>query len=231
MSRRAIARLIVVALALSGVACTPQQHLLMSLIPDGTLSILMSHFERQPSANRQRVAELEQKGDWPALVTFAEDNLKKDPMNPAWWMVAGYAHSQQKQHGRAIQCFSEMVRLEPDMPDGWNLLAQEHRTIGESRRALAILNNALLGLREAPTTITLLGDTYGDLMQWDAAIKAYRQALALDNSLTPAWAGLARAHIRSGRPAEAEAVAKSLEKTNPQLAAAIRSEIAGTKPR
>lgn len=231
MRPRAMVWQVMLAACVAITACTPQQHLLMSLIPDGTLSILMSHFERQPSANRQRVAELEQKGDWPALVKFAEDNLTKDPMNPAWWMVAGYAHSQQKQHGRAIKCFSEMVRLEPDMPDGWNLLAQEHRTIGESRRALIILNNALLGLRDAPTTITLLGDTHADLGQFDAAVKAYRQALALDNSLTPAWAGLARAHIRSGRPAEAETIAKSLDKTNPQLAAAIRSELAGTKPR
>jgi tetratricopeptide (TPR) repeat protein len=233
MRARALARCLTLACALAAVACTPQQHLLMSLIPDGTLSTLLSHFERQPSANRQRVAELEQKGDWPELVKFAEENIAKDKSSAAWWMVAGYAYSQQKQHGRAIQCFGEMVRLEPDMPDGWNLLAQEHRTIGESRRALVILENALIALREAPTTLTLLGDTHADLRQFDAAVKAYRRALDLDNGLTPAWAGLARAHLRGGRPGEAEAIARSLEKSQPQLAAAIRGEIAGagTAPR
>jgi len=209
---------------------TPAQHLMLAVIPDGTLSILLSHFERQPSANRQRVAELEQKGDWPGLAQFAEDNLVKDRSNAAWWLVAGYAYSQQKQHARAIQCFREMVRLEPDMPDGWSLLAQEHRTIGEPQRAIAILENALLVLRDSPGTLLVLGDAHGDLQRFEPASRAYRRALDLDGGLMPAWAGLARSYIRLGRLQEAEGIARSLEKSQPALAAAIRQEINGTRP-
>jgi tetratricopeptide (TPR) repeat protein len=205
---------------------TPAQQLLLAVIPDGTLSALLSHFEREPSANRRRVAELEQRGEWVELAKFADDNIAKDRSNAAWWMVAGYAYSQQKQHARAIQCFREMVRLEPDIADGWNLLAQEHRTIGEPQRAIAIVNNALLVLRDSPTTLMILGDAYSDLQRYEPAVRAYRQALDIDGALTPAWTGLARSYIKLGRASEAEAIARSMEKSNPPLAAAIRREIA-----
>jgi tetratricopeptide (TPR) repeat protein len=177
---------------------TPAQQLLLALIPDGTLSTMLSHFEKAPSANRQRVAELEHRGDWVELAKFAEENLAKDKASAAWWMVAGYAYSQQKQHARAIQCFREMVRLEPDMPDGWNLLAQEHRIIGDSQRAIAIVNNALMVLRESPSTLLILGDANSDLQRFEPAVRAYRQALDMNGGLTPAWAGLARSYIKTG---------------------------------
>ena len=199
----------------------------MAAIPDGTLSVLLSHFESAPSANRQRVAALEKQGDWIGLAQFAEDNITKDRSNAAWWMVAGYAYSQQKQHARAIQCFREMVRLEPDAADGWNLLAQEYRTIGEPQRAVSLLNNALLAVRESPAMMYLLGESYSDLNQHALAVKAYQQTIQMNNDFTQAWAGLARSYVRLGRMSDARDIARSLQKSKPELAAAIEREIAG----
>jgi tetratricopeptide (TPR) repeat protein len=228
--RIVLACLLWVPLPLMLSACTTPAQLLLAAIPDGTLSTLLSHFEREPSANRQRIAELEQRGDWVELAKFAEQNLEKDRSNAAWWMVAGYAYSQQKQHARAIQCYREMVRLEPDRADGWNLLAQEHRVIGEPQRAIAVVNNALLVLRDSPATLLILGEANSDLKRHEPAVRAYRQALDLDGGLAPAWMGLARSYVKLGRPAEAEAIARSLEKKNPPLAAAIRQEMLSAKP-
>ena len=208
---------------------TPAQQLLLAAIPNGTLSALLSHFEKAPSANRQRIAELEQRGAWVELAQFADENIEKDRSSASWWLVAGYAYSQQKQHARAIQCFREMVRLGPDMADGWNLLAQEHRTIGDPQRAIAIVNNALLVLRDSAVTLLILGDANSDLQRYEPALRAYRQALDIDGGLTPAWAGLARSYIKLGRALDAENIARSMEKSNPQLAAAIRQEIAGAQ--
>lgn len=207
-------------------SCTTPAQLLLAVIPDGTLATLLGHFEKEPSANRQRVAELEHKGEWVELAKFAEENLDKDRSSAAWWMVAGYAYSQQKQHARAIQCFREMVRLEPDMADGWNLLAQAYRTVGDPQRAIATINNALLVLRDSPATLLILGDANSDLQRYEPAVRAYRQALDMDAGLTPAWAGLARSYIKLGRAPEAESIARAVEKSNPPLAAAIRQEIA-----
>jgi tetratricopeptide (TPR) repeat protein len=206
-------------------ACTPGQHLLISLLPDGTIPILLSHLERESDINRRRVAELEQAADWDGLAKFADDNIAKDRNNASWWLVAGYAHSRQKKHARAIACFQEIVRLEPDAADGWNFLGQEYRAAGEAQRAVEVLSRALTILRDAPVTLLLLGESYSDLNRFEAAARAYRQALDLDAGLTPAWIGLARSHIRLGRHAEAESIARAAEKSDPRLAAAIRDEI------
>ena len=206
-------------------ACTPAGQVLFSLLPDGTIPIMLSNLERESDTNRRRLAELERKADWMGLVTFAEENIAKEASNASWWLVAGYAYSRQKNHPRAIACFREMIRLEPDSAEGWNLLGQEHRAAGESQRAVAVLTQALTALRDSAVTLMLLGESYSDIGQFDLAVRPYRQALDIDAGLMPAWSGLARAQIKRGQLAEAERIARSLEKNNPPLAAAIRTEI------
>jgi len=213
------------------VACTPMQHLLFSVIPDGTIPMLLSHLERESDTNRRRVAELEQAADWEGLARFADENIAKERNNASWWLVAGYANSRQKKHARAIECFQEMVRLEPDAPDGWNFLAQEYRAAGDAQRAVDVLTQALTAVRDSPVTLLLLGESYSDLGRFELAARAYRQALDLDGELTPAWVGLARSHIKTGRVAEAESIVRAVEKSNPQLAAAIRNEISAATSR
>lgn len=211
--------------------CTPVQHLMFSVIPDGTIPMLLSHLERETDTNRRRVAELDRAGDWEGLAKFADDNITKDRNNVSWWLVAGYANSRQKKHERAMECFREMVRLEPQSPDGWNLLAQEYRVAGDSQRAVEVLIRALTALRDAPVTLMLLGESYSDLARFDLASRAYRQALDLDSGMAPAWSGLARSYLRLGQLAEAESIARSVEKSNSQLAAAIRAEIKAASAR
>ena len=212
-------------------ACTPAGQLLLAAMPDGTIPMLLSHLERESDTNRQRVAALERAGDWAGLAQFADDNIAKQRDNTSWWLVAGYANSRQKKHARAIECFQEMVRLEPQAAEGWNLLGQEYRAAGDPQRAVEILTRALSAVRESPVTLMLLGESYSDLGRYEPAARAYREALDLDGGLTPAWLGLARSHIRTGRMADAESVARGLEKSSPQLAAAIRGEISAAAPR
>lgn len=230
MSRWRIAATCIVALPLL-VACTAPAQLALALLPDGTVSTLLGHLQSEPDANRRRVAELEGRKDWAGLAQFAEDNIAKDRSNSSWWMVAGYAYSQQKLHGRAIQSFQEMVRLEPDMADGWNLLAQEYRIAGEPQRAVNVLNNAMFAVRDSPATAFLLGESYSDLKRYEPAVQAYKQAVQMDAGMTQAWAGLARSYVQLGRLNDARDIAKSLQKSQPQLAAAIEKEVAGAERR
>lgn len=216
-------RCVILVMVLTG--CTPAGQILYAVIPDGTIPILLSNLERESDINRQRVAAFERKGDWPGLAKFAEENIVKDSANSSWWLVAGYAYSRQKNHPRAITCFREMVRLEPDVAEGWNLLAQEHRAAGDSHRAVAVLTQALTALRDSSITLLLLGESYSDIGQFDQAVRPYQQALQLDAGLTPAWAGLARAQIKRGQLAEAESIARAQEKIHPQLAATIRAQM------
>jgi tetratricopeptide (TPR) repeat protein len=208
----------VLALALLALsACTPQAALIMSAIPDGTLSTLLGNLQGMEDANRKRVAELEARKDWDGLAKLAEENLAKDRNNADWWTVAGYAHSQAGRHALAIECYSEVVRLSPEML-GWGLLAQAYRDAKQPARAVQTLNNAHLVRRGTAESWFLLGESYTDLDRDLPAASAYREALQLDREHARAWFGLGRAYARLGRRAEFEQVLKSLGQLDPALA-------------
>ena len=215
------------AVALAALAaCTPQQQLLMSLLPDGTIPVLLSHFQQVDDTNRRRVLEFEQRRDWDGLAAFAEENIKLDKLNSDWWLVAGYAYSQGGQRKRAIASYTEVVRISPEDALGWNLLAQSYRLDGQPERALQIVNRALNVNRETPSTWILLAEIYSDAGRFDPAVKAYQEALKLDQTLGQAWLGMGKAYVRLGRNAEVKEVAKVLEKLDPALARELAAAVA-----
>jgi tetratricopeptide (TPR) repeat protein len=199
-------------------ACTPQQQLLMSLLPDGTIPVLLSHFERVDDTNRRRIVELEQRRDWDGLVKFAEENLAKDKSNSDWWIVAGYAYSQAGQRKRAIESYSEAVRISPDDLLGWNLLANSYRAAGQPDRALQIANRTLDVKRDSAATWLLIGEIYSDVNRLEPAANAYRESIQLDPRLAQAWLGLGKAYARLGRTKERNEITRELEKLDPALA-------------
>lgn len=222
-ARRSLAALLpVIWLA----ACTPQAAVLMSALPAGTASVLLSNLERVEDKNRTQVGQLDARGDWEGLLRLAEENLARQASNADWWVVAGYANTRLDRHARAAECYGEVVRLEPDEATGWNLLAQSYRTLKQPQRAVTVLERALLVLRDAPVTYFLLGESYVDLERYRDAAAAYRRAVTLDTEFAHAWFGLGRAELLDGRVAEAERAAKLLERLDPQLAATLARAIA-----
>ncbi len=211
----------IVALALT--ACTPQATLLASLVPEGTLSALLSQAERVEDANRRKIAALEQSKDWEGLARFAEDSIKRDPYTADWRLVAGYAYTQQQQHARAAESYLEAVRLQPDVTLYWTMLAHSYRAAGQPQRAVSALDNALLAHRGDPQLHWLLGETQSDLRRWHPAAAAYRSALALDPDYAPAWRGLERAYRESGRPEEAREAQRMVERLNAKPAASSQA--------
>ena len=208
-------------------ACTPQQQLLMSLVPDGTFPILLSHLENTSDANRRRVAELDARGDWNGLVQFAEENLVRDRSNTGWWLVKGYAYSRLGQSERAAECYAELVRLEPDNMLGWNLLAQSQRATGQTQRAVQTLSNALLIRQDSAATWFLLGESYTELGRYQPAEKAYQQAVQLNRGFVQAWYGLGRVYARQGRQADFEDIVRTLARLDPPLAQRLANEARG----
>lgn len=226
---RKIARSARAALCASAIAalaaCTPEQQLLLSLVPDGTFPILLSHLEQTSDANRRRVAELDARGDWGGLVQLAEENLARDRENYDWWMVKGYAYAQLGKYDQAAGCFEEMVRLQPDAMLGWNLLAQSQRAARRPQRAVETLNNALLIRADSPATWYLLGESYSDLGRNQLAGQAYQQAVRLNRQFPQAWYGLGRSYARLGRHQEFEQVVQTLARLDPPLAERLAKEV------
>lgn len=224
LPRRSVRRLAAAALGCAVIAlagCTPQAALLMSAMPEGTASILLSHFQSEEDGNRKRIAELEARKDWDGLARFAEANLEKDRNNASWWFVAGYAHSQAGRQPRAADCYSEMVRLAPDDVLGWTLLAQAYRDTRQPQRAIQALNNAHLIRKGTPGTYFLLGESYADLDRDLPAAAAFREAVQLDSNFAKAWFGFGRASARLGRTADFDAALKTLTGLDPTLARAL----------
>jgi tetratricopeptide (TPR) repeat protein len=199
-------------------ACTPYQQLLFSLVPDGTIPMLLSHFERVDDTNRRRVMEFEQRKDWDGLAKFAEEHLKAEKSNSDWWTIAGYAYSQAGNYKRAIECYGEAVRLTPDDMVAWNLLAQSYRSAGQPERALQIANRALNIKSDSSQTWYLVGELNGDLGRYVPAANAYGESIKLDEGFAPAWLGLGKVYARLGRTAELKKVAETLRQLDPALA-------------
>lgn len=207
-------------------ACTPQQALISALIPDGTASVLLGHLQGVPDANRQRVAELEQSGDWAGLAKFAEDNIAKDAFSSEWRFVAGYAQSQLRDYPKAIVHFNDLVRMTPDDATGYHFLAEAQRAAGQSERAVNTLERALLVVRESPVTYQLLGAANSDLSRYVPAVTAYRRALAIDPMNDEAWFGLGRASLRLARNADAREALRALEQMRSPRAPQLRAMLA-----
>lgn len=214
--------LLVIWALLFGAACTPQQTLLSALVPDGTVSMLLSHLQSVEDVNRRRVAELEQKGEWGELAKFADANIAKDPFSAEWRLIGGYAQSQLRDYPRAIEYFSELVRLAPDDAVGYQFLAEAQRAAGQPSRAVTTLERALRVVRESPRTYLLLGEANSDLARYRPAAEAYRRALASDPLLADAWFGLGRASLQLGHTAEAQEALRALEQMRSPRAAELR---------
>lgn len=204
-------------------ACTPQQALLASLIPAGAVSTMLPNFERVSTDNYARVIELEKRGDWKGLAAFAEANLEKDRFNPDWLLILGQARTQLGNHAAAAEAYARAAQLEPDNATAWHLLAQSHRRAGEPHRAVNVLNNALLSVRNPALTYYLLGESYGDLRRDAEAVDAYRAAVKLEPRFPAAWFSLAKTYKTLGRAAEAQAAEAQLEKIDPKLAQRLRA--------
>lgn len=220
MKRQAVMRLVgpVLVLFLLAGCGSPHALLASALIPDGTASMLLGHLQQEEEGNRKRVAELEAKKDWDGLVKFAEQNLKVDSHNSAWWLIAGYAHTQMGRHQRAADSYAEFVRQSPDDPLGWKLLAQSWRDAKQPERAVQTLNNSMRVRGGTAETYLLLGESYSDLHRDLPAAAAYQEAVKRNNELAQAWFGLGRASARLNRRTDFDTALKALENLKSPLA-------------
>jgi tetratricopeptide (TPR) repeat protein len=210
-------------LIVSVAGCTPQAALLLALVPEGTFETVLANMQGVSDPNRAKLETLEKQGDWKGIAEFAEDNITREPRDPDWWVVAGYAYSRLGEHGRAAERFQEAVRLSPDDIIGWNLLAQEQRSMGQPERAIRTLDSALRVSRDSPVTYYLLGETFSDLKRPSRAVEFYLQAIERDPQFVEAIYALGLAYARLGRKTDFDDALKHLHSLNPAAAKQLAS--------
>jgi len=121
------------------------------------------------------------------------------------------------------------VRIEPQDIDGWNLLAQAQRSLGQPERAIRTLDNALRITRDSPVTFYLLGESFNDIKRPERAVGFYEQAVQLDPQFVPALYGLGLTYARLGRKADFDATVQLLDKLNPQAAKQLVAAASGAR--
>ena len=60
---------------------SPAAQLLIGLLPEGTFTTLLNNMKGVSEPNRDRLAALEEKGDWNGVAQFAQENIAIDPFN------------------------------------------------------------------------------------------------------------------------------------------------------
>lgn len=205
------------ALALAG-CLSPAASLILSLIPEGTFPTLLNNMKGVSEPNREKLAALEQKGDWEGVARFAHENLAIDPANADWYVVAGFAYAQMNQFDRAADQFQRAVQLSPDDIAAWNLLAQSQRALGQPERAIRTLDSALRINQDSPVTYFLLGESFRDLKRPERAVGFYEQALQRNPQFPEALFGAGVAYAQLGRRTEWEIAVQRLRKMSPPLA-------------
>jgi tetratricopeptide (TPR) repeat protein len=208
-------------------ACSAPPPYTEGKLPDGSVSVLLTHLKSLDEGNQKVISDLESRKDWDGLAKTAEASIKLNPHNADWWFVAGYAYSRAGRHGLAVERFGERVRLAPDDMVGWNLLAQSYRDAGQPLRAVQTLNNAHLVRPGTPATYYLLGESYSDLNRYLPAAAAYRESVKLDSKFARSWFGLGRSAAQLGNRGDYDQALKALRELDPALA----KELAAIKPR
>jgi len=191
------------------------------------LQALLNNMKTVDEPNREKLAALEAKKDWEGMVIFAQQNLKVDPMNADWWMVAGYAYTQLARYEDAAAAFRKVVEYSPDEIDGYNLLAEAYRVQGKHAEAIRTLDRGLRVNQESANTYFLIGENFNDLKEPDRAVEYYQLALRRDAKMVPAWFGLGVAYARLGRTAEFDQVERGLRELSPERA----DQLARLRPR
>ncbi len=212
---RAATLVLLLAVTLGIGACTA-----LSLVSTGinVVSALSGHAD---DANVKQVAELEARRDWQGMLKVATDNIKRDPNNHDWWLIAGFSHSQMAQHAQAIPFYQTVIRLRPDDIYSWNLLAQSYRSLNEPERAIRTLEQALLIKSDSATSYFLLGESFRDINLYDRAAPNYASAAGIAPGMAEAWYGLGVSYARLGRRIELPLIVERLRRLNPALAAQL----------
>jgi tetratricopeptide (TPR) repeat protein len=165
-----------------------------------------------------QVLALESKQDWKALVQLARARLAREPDNPDWDILSGYALLQMKDYGPAAAAFTRATQRSPEDIDAWNLLGESLRLSGDSARAIRTLEHTATISRTSHVTYFLLGEAYRDAGRPDRAVPALRESLRIDPGFAGSWFSLGLVCIQTGQREELASVLEQLRKLDPALA-------------
>jgi tetratricopeptide (TPR) repeat protein len=142
------------------------------------------------------------------------------------WLVMnnlGMAYEAQGDHRKAVDCFREVVRINPRYAPGWNNLGMATDAAGNPREAMSLYREALRldpGSAEAWNNMAVAANRLGQVVP---AIEDLREAIRLDPEYSQAWFNLGVAYDRLGRTGDAAACYREALRIRPGFEKAQRA--------
>ncbi len=177
-----------------------------------------------------------QQGDMDKAIQAFENALKRSPHHQTakqnlhqLFRQKAFTALKRRAFDEATTYFEKAIRLDPENPttyrimgDGYAHVSQFSKAIEYYQKALELASNDAEAQKNLVITYNNYGVTLRNNGEWDAAIRVYREALALQptyqvtktNLIDALWQK-ANAHRQSGRSAEAITTYLELQKMQP----------------
>jgi serine/threonine protein kinase/tetratricopeptide (TPR) repeat protein len=140
---------------------------------------------------------------------------------PHYW--AGYnslgaLYNQQARYTEAAEKFAQVVALAPDNYRGYTNLGGARMALGEYNEAIDLLEKSV-AIRPTTGNYSNLGTAYFFRGKFAGAIRAYKEAIRLDDNNYVAWGNLGDAYYSGPgtRPQAAEAYQTAIARAEPEM--------------
>jgi tetratricopeptide (TPR) repeat protein len=165
---------------------------------------------------------LKELGRFEAAITHCQTAIAAAPKLLAARVNLAMALREAGRIPEAVEAWREAIALEPNRADSYHQLARELMELKLPQEALRCLDHAV---RLQPDNVIFhcsRGEALISMQDGEAAVAAFRQAVAVSPHAKPAWAGLGWALRLLGRFEEADDCVKRLREIDPTDLLAVR---------
>jgi len=189
------------------------QVALMSVTP--VIAALASHLDQTTA---RAVVELEQRRDWPGMLSLARVQLLREPGSSEWWFLQGYALGRLGLHAEAALSYERAIRLSPEDEGSWLALGQTQTELGQTESAIRTYRQVLRDRPESAHAYLALGDIYLKQGKPDLAIPNYRENVRYEPGSAQGWYGLADAYRLTRQDSRRDEALSGLRRLAPAMA-------------
>ena len=128
-------------------------------------------------------------------VNQAEELTKQFPNSLMIWNFLGVVNKSLGKIVEASKCFKKVIKLDQNLPDGFNNLAMVQRVLGKLDEAFELSEKAILLKPDSYIFYTNKGIILQEQGKFDKSLEAFKKALSFNSSYVEAYYGIANTFL------------------------------------